>query len=32
MTGRPSQLLGLWPALVRKDLVDGQVHHDITSV
>jgi len=32
MTGRPSQLLGLWPALVRKDLVDEQVHHEITEV
>jgi Acyclic terpene utilisation family protein AtuA len=31
MTGRPSQLLGLWPALVPKDLVDEQVHHDITA-
>ncbi len=32
MTGRPSQLLGLWPALVQKDLVDEQVHHDITDI
>ncbi len=32
MTGRPSQLLGLWPALVPKDLVDGQVHHHVTDI
>lgn len=32
MTGRPSQLLGLWPALVPKDLVDEQVGHEITTV
>jgi Acyclic terpene utilisation family protein AtuA len=32
MTGRPSQLLGLWPTLVPKDLVDEQVHHDITDI
>jgi hypothetical protein len=32
MTGRPSQLLGLWPALVPKEMVDEQVHHEITAV
>lgn len=32
MTGKPSQLLGLWSALVPKNLVDEQVHHDITEV
>ncbi len=31
MTGKPSQLLGLWPALVPKHLVDERVHHEITE-
>ncbi len=32
MSGKPSQLLGLWPTLVRKDQVDEQVGHEITEV
>ena len=32
MTGKPSQLLGLWPLLVPKGLVDEQVRHDITDI
>jgi Acyclic terpene utilisation family protein AtuA len=32
MTGRPSQLLGLWPLLVPKGLVNEQVRHDITDI
>jgi hypothetical protein len=32
MSGKPSQLLGLWPTLVPKDLVDERVGYEITTV
>jgi Acyclic terpene utilisation family protein AtuA len=31
MTSRPSQLLGLWPALVPREQVDEQVRYEITE-